>query len=75
MRLHCIFASIYSYNLRFNVANQYLTQKNKRDFFIFLVLEVSAMVITGAVTITSMFLNDLNNDLCLSFCILDSHVP
>lgn len=31
-------------------------QKNKWDFFLFLVLEVSAMLITGAVALTSMWL-------------------
>lgn len=33
-----------------------LMQKNKWDFFVFLVLEVSAMVITGGVALTSKLL-------------------
>lgn len=31
------------------------TQKNKWDFFLFLILEVTAMVITGAVALTSKY--------------------
>ena len=34
---------------------QHLMQKNKWDFFIFLVLEVLAMLITGAVALSSKF--------------------
>lgn len=30
-------------------------QKNKWDFFLFLVLEVSAMLVSGAVTLTSIY--------------------
>lgn len=34
----------------------FLMQKNKRDFFMFLVLEVLAMLITGAISLASMCL-------------------
>nr|GMC61408.1 protein S-acyltransferase 24 [Ipomoea batatas] len=34
----------------------FLIQKNKWDFFLFLVLEVLAMLITGGVTLTNFFL-------------------
>ena len=36
-----------------------LSQKNKREFFLFLLLEVLAMMITGGVTLASMFVIEL----------------
>ena len=35
-----------------------LLQKNKWDFFLFLLLEVLAMLITGGVTLASMFVTE-----------------
>lgn len=38
------------------MASLLVSQKNKWEFFLFLLLEVSAMLVTGAVTITSRHL-------------------
>ena len=36
-----------------------LSQKNKREYFLLLLLEVLAMMITGGVTLASMFVIEL----------------